>query len=397
MPNFLLSAVLLLLEDESNQSWRQTNLTLSGRRRRDRRYPRISLRRYEESPFHYLYESKNDQALLNATGVDHEEFGKLLHKFKPLFDNHTIDEKQGTLVRKESKKGRKRSIDAAGVLGLILMWYRTRGPSNRALPLVFGLTFTPMERWLRLGKLCLFVALSDFAPKGSSAEDIQKYMNAIGERYPRMANVAFAADGLKLPIHPPANDLKQSKFYNGWQHGHYISNVFVFAADGTIPFCALNAPGCLHDSTVADYGDLYKKLQDAHDMCGAMCVIDSAFSLTATECFYKSSQTPPIGDSIAFSTNQQATSVRQLSEWGMRQIQAKFPRMADTIKYEEKGGRRLDLSLMVRLYNHQVRCVGMNQILDTYMKETSPEKRYFNHTTIDATAHNFVAAIAAIE
>jgi hypothetical protein len=88
--------------------------------------------------------------------------------------------------------------------------------------------------------------------------------------------------------------------------------------------------------------------------------------------------------------NRQATSVRQLAEWGMHQIQSKFPRMTDKIKYEEKGIRQLDLSLMVRLYNHQVQHVGMNQILDTYMKDTSAERSYFNYGVIDATADAFL-------
>lgn len=39
---------------------------------------------YKKSLFHYLYENKKEQALLSATGVDHEEFGKLLEIFQPV-------------------------------------------------------------------------------------------------------------------------------------------------------------------------------------------------------------------------------------------------------------------------------------------------------------------------
>ena len=35
--------------------------------------------------------------------------------------------------------------------------------------------------------------------------------------------------------------------------------------------------------------------------------------------------------------NRQATSVRQLSEWGMRIVQGQFPRLKDSLLYEEKG------------------------------------------------------------
>ena len=56
----------------------------------------------------------------------------------------------------------------------------------------------------------------------------------------------------------------------------------------------------------------------------------------------------------------------------------------------ERGGqRRIDLSLMVRLYNHQVLTVGQNQILNTYMLEESPERRFFGRN-IDADANEIL-------
>jgi hypothetical protein len=81
---------LAQLEDEAEknqrkQQWKQRMLTEEGRRRRDKRYPRAALKFYNDSPFKYLYDSGNDQALLNACGVDHEEFSKLLDLFEPLY------------------------------------------------------------------------------------------------------------------------------------------------------------------------------------------------------------------------------------------------------------------------------------------------------------------------
>jgi DDE superfamily endonuclease len=244
------------------------------------------------------------------------------------------------------------------------------------LPLVFGLTFTSMTKWLLFAKKCLFVALRDFAPKIPATDKVRQYMEAFGRRYPHVASVAFAADGMKLPIEPPGHDLKQNKFYNGWKHGHFITNVFVFAADGSIPVCALNSPGCLHDCTNADYGKIYEKLQDVYDECGAMTVFDSAFSLQTANCFLKSAQTDPVGDPHAYMKNRQAKSVRQLAEWGMHQIQSKFPRMTDKIKYEEKGTRQLDLSLMIRLYNHQVVLVASCGIISPYSLDSIHSLRF---------------------
>ena len=56
---------------------------------------------------------------------------------------------------------------------------------------------------------------------------------------------------LKLPFEACSGLLEQGMFYNGWTHGHYITNVFVFGADGTIIDAVLNVPGSVHDSQVA--------------------------------------------------------------------------------------------------------------------------------------------------
>jgi hypothetical protein len=47
----------------------------------------------------------------------------------------------------------------------------------------------------------------------------------------------------------------------------------------------------------------------------------------------------------------QATSVWQMAEWGMRGLQASFPRLKDRLDYEEKGEQQLILELIVYLYN----------------------------------------------
>ena len=79
------------------RNWAQKHLNMEGRRRRDRRYPRIAIRFYSDSPFKYLYEAGNDQALLNACGVDHKEFEKLLQVFVPFYEKYTFDEKTGVI------------------------------------------------------------------------------------------------------------------------------------------------------------------------------------------------------------------------------------------------------------------------------------------------------------
>jgi hypothetical protein len=375
-------------------------LNEEGRRRRDRRYPRAALKFYKDSPFKYLYTSKNDQALLNACGVDHEEFTNLLNVFGPYFQKYTYDQHTGRIKVVTTKRGRPRSLDAIGCLGLVLFWYRTKGAAGRTICLVFGITNTPLDRWLLFGKLLLFESLKHYKPTIPSERRVQSYIDALGTKYPHAKDVGFACDGAKFNIQKPPGDIEQSKYYNGWTRGHYISCIFVFAPDGTIPITVLNAPGSLHDSAVAFYGGVYDELQELYNKFGVRTVVDSAFKIGEGNFLLKSAQTDPDveegQDPIpAVLANRDATSIRQLAEWGMHQIRCKFPRMDDTIRYEEKGLRRLDLSLMIRLYNHQCETIGMNQILNTFMLQVSKEKKYFSYGgSLDATANELAEQLA---
>ena len=84
-------------------------------------------------------------------------------------------------------------------------------------------------------------------------------------------------DGLKLYLQKSPHQSIQEMFYNGWKADHYVTNVFVFVPDGTIPIAFFNVPGCVHDSQVADWGGIYDKLESVYKLNGGVCVVDSAF------------------------------------------------------------------------------------------------------------------------
>ena len=112
-------------------------LDAEERKRRDRQIPRVSIKRFKDCLFLYLYNSGNNQALLNLTGCNHENFSKLLHKFHSKYDSHTFDSVTGLIRPKKQclfgPKGRPRELNAIGGLGLVLMWFRTRGSCARSL------------------------------------------------------------------------------------------------------------------------------------------------------------------------------------------------------------------------------------------------------------------------
>jgi hypothetical protein len=164
----------------------------------------------------------------------------------------------------------------------------------------------------------------------------------------------------------------ENMFFNGWNCDHYVTNVFVFAPNGTIVIAGINAPGCQHDSTFMGFLDLYSKVEALYNNFGAKTAVDSAFCKVNQPYLIKSSNvvhnTP-----LEMAVNEQATSMRQTSEWGMNGFQRSFPRMQDRYRYEENGDRKLSLMLIILLYNLRSRRVGLNQLLAVYMPNLSPE------------------------
>ena len=169
-------------------------------------------------------------------------------------------------------------------------------------------------------------------------------------------------------------------YYNGWVHGHYVSNVLLFTPDGHIICTVLNAPGSVHDSTLADWGGVYEKLEHAYNTTGGKCCLDSDFSAVKADYLIKSSEDLTRAKN-AFEVIQlrQATSLRQAAEWGMQAIQGAFPRFTDRLQYEENGERKIYLMLATLLYNFRLELVGLNQIRNVFVPSWSRDSAFIVH------------------
>jgi len=143
--------------------------------------------------------------------------------------------------------------------------------------------------------------------------------------------------------------------------------VLCFCPDGTIPIAYINIPGSVHDSQVAEYGNIYDKLELVYDRDGAQCTVDSAFGNITREYLIKSSQELiHINNHHDRQIARDATSMRQSAEWGMRAFQSSLPRIKDRMVFEERGERKVTLSLMILLYNFRANLVGINQLASFY-------------------------------
>lgn len=176
-------------------------------------------------------------------------------------------------------------------------------------------------------------------------------------------------DGLKLKLQQAGNVKIQTKFYNGWMHDHFVSNVLVFAPNGKVIACALNAPGSYHDSTVASYGNIYSRLAKAWEESQGKCVVDSAFSSGSYPFLIQSGDEATKNASTAEELRlaAQGTSARQSAEWGMRALQGTFPRLKARLYYEERGERSLIISSIIYMFNFRTSTLRLNQLFQVYM------------------------------
>lgn len=346
------------------------------RRLRARRIPRVALQDPRNSAWNRLYESGNDQGLITLTGFDFATFRWLEGIFTPIHNSYSpFVSPEGAIVPIDNARGRKRLIQGKDYLALSLAWTRTRG-SNMVLQLIFGMSNTSVSMYLRFGRRILVKILRRHplaAVRVPTPEKIREYSEAIATRHPNLENVWCTMDGLKLYLQQSGIASTQNRFYNGWTHDHYVGGVYCFCPDGTIPIACYNVPGSIHDSKIAELGNIYDKLEDVYNRTGARCTADSAFSRLRAPYIIKSSQTidPEHNDRQEYirllRINSEATSIRQAAEWGMRALKSSFPRLKDRFVYEENGEPKLMQMMMIYLYNLRACKVGINQIRNVYM------------------------------
>ena len=366
-------------ENEVNYSFHST-LDLHSRRLRQGKLRRRALHHPNESAFSRLFNSGQDDALVTMCGFDHASFATLHTKFQIEFNKYTPYTKNGRIRKLRSppqgevakKRGRPRLLSSIHCLGLALAWTRTQG-SYSVLQVIFGLTPGQLSLWLRFSRRLLVKVLRDDPLAKVTVPtdlEIRSFEAAIAAKYPALTNCWGAMDGLKLRLERASDQRVQNMFYNGWTHDHYVSNLFLFSPDGKIRACYINAPGTFHDSTMANMSMVYTLVDDIYLRIGSKIVVDSAFASDGRPSLYKSHQ-----NNFDQRGNQrqnpllhrQATSVRQLSEWGMRGLQGLFPRLKDRLQYEERGERRIILEMVVLLFNFRTSTVGLNQIQSTFM------------------------------
>jgi hypothetical protein len=386
MQLFLMHSLLLIQEEEEQMQQQRRgqnyihsrykkrflkSLSIAQRRIRYNRIPRTALLSPAESAWRKIHRSENDQAMVTLTGFDYATFEELNTKFQPLFDGYTPFSRNETHIvpMRGYRQGRPRSCTSRDCLALNLAWTRTRG-GTKILSIIFGITQSPLERYLLFGRRILLEVLNadpDARVKIPTDHMINQFKFAIQNRHPLLTDVWCAMDGLKLSLECARDPEYENDFYNGWTCDHYVSSVFVFCPDGSIAVCAYNVPGSVHDSKIAVLGGIYNKLDKVFRDNGGKCCVDSAFAAQENPALIKSGKNDVVNDPILREIKKQATSLRQTSEWGMHGFESSFPRVKDRFKMEYNGERKRIIQLIIYLYNYRSRKVGINQIRNVYM------------------------------
>jgi hypothetical protein len=169
----------------------------------------------------------------------------------------------------------------------------------------------------------------------SSQEEIAEYQDVVQTNFPAIDGSWCVMDRLKIPIEKSGDDLTQNAYYNGWLHDHFVGCVFVFVPLGVVVACALNAPGSWHDSKTAANCKLYNQLQSIYDRTSGIAVVDAAISKKCCPFMIEPGKHKPGKMPMQSTICRQATSLRQLAEWGMRAIQGSYPRLKDQLLFLE--------------------------------------------------------------
>lgn len=187
-----------------------------------------------QTPWQQLYHSRDNRAFITTMGVDTRTFRLLLaNGFHRLWTTTPIPRNDVPLTGQPRPSCR--SLDSAGALGLVLHWLRSAAPET-ALLQIFALVPSVLERYLNFSLSILVRVLRgmvDARITWPSAQRMEYYSSLIHARHPRIDGAFGFMDGLSLPVSVSAVPQLEKATYNGWLHTHKISNIFVFAPDGT--------------------------------------------------------------------------------------------------------------------------------------------------------------------
>lgn len=261
--NFLTQALLLsesmeddAEEEEEEEEELEVSLgafvvagALEMRRQRSAARQRLYLRRAEllpdprgVTPWQCLLASMNDRAFITTMGIDVHTFNLILERgFTFLWNSRPIP--RPDVSPTATPRLHRRSLDSAGALGLVLHWLNST-MRETSLQQIFALVPATTSRYVHAAVDVLLAVLEDM-PEASLAwptgDEFQTYSAVVQHQHNLLEGAFGVVDGLNLPVQTSEDEDIENATYNGWLHGHFVSNVLAFAPTGMSkqPHCLL--------------------------------------------------------------------------------------------------------------------------------------------------------------
>lgn len=130
----------------------------------------------------------------------------------------------------------RRSLDAAGALGLILH-YLSSTMREVTLQQIFAIIPTTCSRYLQFLLTLLLLtlcAMNDACISWPKAEELPELTALVQARHPHLVGAFGTTDGLNIATQTSEDLEVENATYNGWLHDHNISSVLAFSATGTL-------------------------------------------------------------------------------------------------------------------------------------------------------------------
>jgi hypothetical protein len=188
----------------------------------------------QDTPWQTLYASRNDRAFITTMGLDVATFHHILDHagFARRWDTRPIP-RPDVQSHGNPRLGR-RSVDASAALGLALHWLNST-MREVSLQQIFALVPSTVNRYNHAAIDNLLNTLRSMPeaeiswPVGERFEELAKIVR---ERHSLLLKAFGVVDGLNLPVQVSGDEEMQNAMYNGWLHGHFVSNVIVFGPTG---------------------------------------------------------------------------------------------------------------------------------------------------------------------
>ncbi|KAF9058001.1 hypothetical protein BJ165DRAFT_1398167 [Panaeolus papilionaceus] len=331
----------------------QSRTARNDRRREHRRYlirnDLLPNPRYG-TPWQALYHSFSDRAFITTMGFDVTTFHKILNDgFEECWVNWTIP--RDDVSRVGQPRTHRRSLDAAGALGLVLH-YLSSSMREVNLQLIFALTPSTLSRYLETAQEILYHVVSHMQEARiampSTLQEYQTLNEYIIARHPVLTGAFASIDGLSLAVQEAEDRELENATYNAWKSHHCINNVIVFSPeDSGFP-------------------------KGSADVAGRIIApLKSGDRVTGTR----------LDQELALDFNRNLVSFRQTAEWGMRTIQGAFGRLRIPLEINAPSKRLRLLKTCLHLTNIRAVLVGISQIRNVYVPtwRASEDERVWDH------------------